>query len=284
MRNVPPFECPRCGESMAPLARCARCNVWPRDRQGAPPLPPTAERLLPPPEYRVPTAGVAVVALIVAAGTQVWLGIGWIPALVAVGLIAAPLLRTHLARRASPFARMLRRHASSRGPHPIARSSGETAHVRGRVRVSRAVRESPSGPLGAYLVIRDDSVTVRLTHTDADGHETYGFAHGGGDTVEAACGRFAVIDDTGVAVVDDDAFDLWGTSFIRVGKDRVLTVADGCEVEILGPAHLASEPEVEWQAGETSYRGPRRVLRFEGNAKQRVLIWVVRAAPLPPAS
>jgi hypothetical protein len=152
------------------------------------------------------------------------------------------------------------------------------------VRVSRAVRESPSGPLGAYLVVRDDSVTVRLTHTDADGKETYSFAEGGGDTVEAACGRFAVVDDSGVAVVDDDAFDLWGSSFIRAGKARVLTVADGCEVEILGPAHLANEPEAEWHEGEADYRRAKRVLRFEGTPKRRVLIWVVRAAALPSAS
>jgi hypothetical protein len=266
--------------------RCVRCGTWPVDGNGVPPLAPSDEDFAEPPEDRVPwgplklaaVAGSTALAFLASVfGADVsWVSVAAIAAaLVVVAQVAKWLLSRRVLRR-NRFLELMRRVETIRAapPHPIGRTTGEIAHVRGRLKVTRAVRESPRGPVGAYLVITRHVISHRETFKDQDGNERSVVHSQRVQAVDAACGRFAVIDDTGVAVVDDDAFDLWGAAFVRDGDREVLEITNGMLVDVHGPARFSDEPEAELADQPGAYRTRPRVLLFDARQDSRLLIFV----------
>src|SRR5687768_7827742 len=80
------------------------------------------------------------------------------------------------------------------------------------------------------------------------------------DTQE--CGRFAVLDATGVAIVDDDCFDLWPAE--GDPHPRGVVLQDGFDVEVVGPARWGQAADVRDLVARTGYREVGKALIFDG--------------------
>jgi hypothetical protein len=172
-----------------------------------------------------------------------WLAIGLALLLGGGALVGFGLLRPRLVGRA----RVARRRARALGrlgalprATPIAAGVDGTVRVRGRVKLLRAVR----GPVdGAPLAAVE-------THDEREG------------------GRFAVVDETSVAVVDDDCFELWSTDLARAGG----RLADGAAVEVLGRARWAPATDVAGLAADVHYRSGANALVFDGTPDEPIVI------------
>jgi len=97
------------------------------------------------------------------------------------------------------------------------------------------------------------------------------------------CGRFLVRDDTGVAVVDDDAFDMWAAdgASVRGSTADGIWVGDGDEVEVVGPG--AREPIRDATLVEGDYRDGSTAFVFDGRPDDRVYVVLRRKAPTEAA-
>lgn len=246
MRNQPPYSCPQCGEPALPTARCWRCDVPMVDSQGRPVLVTPLRRftLTDSSSFR-----------------------GLLPPLNKLFIWLADRNRQSRAEERQREA----------GPVQSIGAASGRCHVRGRVHVLQPVELEPELRAGALLSRRrrGDSAKVEVVR---DGRPVMTTVSRTYIEERTACGRFAVIDDTGVAIVDDDAFEVWslGPPLGSTG-DGMLAACDGDEVEILGPAEPGLAPEVRDIPAkivkEAGYRDAApRALLFDGKARDRVLI------------
>lgn len=122
----------------------------------------------------------------------------------------------------------------------IAESSGSVARVRGTVRVLQAVGEGPA--IGALF-------RRTQTHFEHDYQvHTPGRVHDvtRTDTLvtdETWCGRMAIADDSGVAIVEGDGCIVWSLRR-KAGRDAsvVFAAREGMVVEVVGPVrHVESD-------------------------------------------
>ncbi|MBW2527058.1 MAG: hypothetical protein JRI23_22950 [Deltaproteobacteria bacterium] len=173
--------------------------------------------------------------------------------------------------------RRIERRKRAAGPiQPIGSATGQ-CHVRGRAHVLRPADREPPVAAGALLTRqrRGDSANVEVIK---DGRPVMTTVSRHYMEERSACGRFAVIDDTGVAIVDDAAFEIWslGISFAAT-DDVTVAVRDGDTVEVIGPAERGPAPDVRDIPGHVPVdegyrdRAPRALL-FDGSAQNRVLI------------
>lgn len=244
VRNTHPFKCPRCGESAGGAPRCLRCDVDLLDANGVPPLAPRPRIIK-----------------------------GWF-----LGLRRRWLLQPGVKAR-----------LHKAGPvTPIKEASG-SCHVRGVARLLTPLEHPLLGKVGAYRLQHDNNVTSHhdavVMVDDSAGPVLFGTydQHLGVQSVStfasqieetSACGRFAVVDETGIAIVDDDAFDVGrvGTPFDSSGVNRFVAVRDGEPVEIIGPARRGHASDAVPLQHDAGYRDTGEVLLFDGTAEDRVLI------------
>ncbi len=144
--------------------------------------------------------------------------------------------------------------------------------VTGRVRVLRHVVCDLLGTeVGAFwgrsMTLFRESVTLRSPLPDAAVrspiHDTW------------ACGRLAVIDATGVAVVDAHHVSIWrheGRELMR--PPYVLSVSDGAKVTVVGRAERAPAGDVTEFVSARSYRSVPEALVFQGSWRSAVVLLV----------
>jgi hypothetical protein len=200
------------------------------------------------------------------------------------GVLLAGVVRPTLARNrvSREVGRAIERAGSVT---EIARASGY-ARIRGRVRVLDPVADPYGRLVGAFVARKVVGVGGRVTAAERDELETFdltpiatdgdGMAHvhkGAVTEQSSRCGRFLVSDETGVAVVDDDAFDVWVADDCPAPTGHGFSIAavDGAIVEIVGPCRErpAADDERRTEAG---YRERPTVLAFDGQPGDRVLI------------
>lgn len=164
----------------------------------------------------------------------------------------------------------------------IASQDAGVCRIRGRVRVLTAARdEDPSVGAVHRRVRTKHSYRVEVTETTPRGRSRTYMRN----VVETAvtdteeCGRFAVIDDTGVAIVDDDAFRVWSLSRrLPSGRDGAFMAREGDVVEVIGPARREVVAEVfdllPPAAGDYRASAPSPALVFNGTHEDSVWILV----------
>ena len=113
--------------------------------------------------------------------------------------------------------------------------------MRGLVRVIRAVTPAGAGPRWAAF------------------HDARG---------SGRCGRFAIIDASGTAFVDDDCFEIWNSGHRRHGG----ALEDGRTVEVIGPAALTRLAAGDAVAGADPYRAQAIAVSFDGTPTVPVII------------
>jgi hypothetical protein len=240
VRNVPPFSCLSCGSSSPKQARCARCGGEVVDTNGVAPL----------------------------ASVQVRPN--------AFGVVGS--LGTWFADRLA--GRRAARRVEGAGPlRAIVDARDGTEHIRGRVRVIRAVR-APDGTDAAAFHTR----TLRSARDAAapprspDGRPMARWIEEG-----TACGAFLVADGSGLALVDDDAVDLehLGVEPLTAAADGMVALRDGDVVEVSGPAAWGPPPPELVDARLTP---STPLLCFDGRAEARltlVLLPLTATLPIP---
>ena len=255
MREGREFRCPECGTTSPVGVACSPCKVPMIDENGNPPLKPMPRI----PNFVVSPwtgggaalgfLGYVVISMIQPGRHATGMLLGGL-AILAAGAVSLFLgvtqpgrvLRTGQARRRTRAARELGRIDA---PSPIAQVEDGLVRVRGKVKVLRAVHAPKSGePVAAYE-----------TEDEREG------------------GRFAIVDETGVAIVDDDCFELWSwdASANRPGRCGG-QVCDGALVEAIGPAVRRPVPDIAGLAADPSYREASRALVFDGTTETPVLL------------
>ncbi len=250
MRNRPPFTCPSCGDGALAGAACLRCRVAVVDQQGAADLSP---------------------AVVTGGALRFSLPARWLSA------------RARARDAASAVARA--------GPVvPIARAPAH-ARIRGRARIVHPVKDPFGESVGAYRARKSLGAGGRELVRSPDvgfGVELPGLSFGvvrpgayerkhvhyGSITEESsACGRFYVEDDSGTALVDDDAFDVWvlPTAPSPTRRAFCIGVQEGAEIEVIGPGKRRPAEERELRA-TPDYRRAAEIFCFDGSASERVLI------------
>lgn len=192
------------------------------------------------------------------------------------GFVAYTWLRTQKKTREVSDAdrtRQLRDALSAIELSPIGDAKAGRARIRGTVHVLRGVHD---GLAAVFQRVRETHKwMVEVVHDDQlvseEMRETT-------ITDTSECGRFAVVDDTGVAIVDDDAFVIWSLKQkLAAYEGGALALRDGAEVEIIGPATKGVAPEAASLVRESSssYRSGRSdsALLFDGTPDDRV--WIV---------
>jgi hypothetical protein len=141
------------------------------------------------------------------------------------------------------------------------------AHVRGKV-IALSTIDGPHGPVVALRTreVYDDIQLVMGRRGLEPSTKRHMIEH-------AECGRFAVDDGTGVAIVDDDAFILWSEVGMRLHDESAITVSEGEEVEVAGVARREDVPNLPPAAA--NFRERRQTLVLDGTAKQPVIIKVL---------
>lgn len=139
---------------------------------------------------------------------------------------------------------------------PIAGAGEGFSHVRGRVHVLRAVNDPEGRPCAAYVRrarIRTGCTCTALCRVRYDALRT-----------EWRCGRFAVVDDSGVAVVDGARVELWSREAGGpVARDGTLTLHHGDDVHLFGWAAKAEAQDAS-QFAPATYRDRALPLAFDG--------------------
>ncbi|MBX3274222.1 MAG: hypothetical protein KF729_28405 [Sandaracinaceae bacterium] len=288
MRNVPPFRCEGCGAESGYPSRCDACDQDYVDARGRPNVRPHVVR------RRVPAVRgpMAIAAALGAFVTLQVLFVTWTGGTLRLDMFSAVaalawvvflgLGARWLAFRLGDGSRAARRGARAAlaavRATPIAEARDGRARVSGRVSVLSPATDEAADVAAALR-------RQRSTHTWTEEVSTRGGIRQVTRsettiTETAECGRFAVIDETGVAIVDDDAFRLWSRSGrgLPAARDGVLAARDGARVEIVGPARLGDAPEVTELSGALGpgYRaGPAtRALLFDGTPDDPVWILV----------
>jgi hypothetical protein len=95
-------------------------------------------------------------------------------------------------------------------------------------------------------------------------------------TVEesSASGTFLVRDETGAALIDDDAYTLASPTLVEKAWNEPLSIVlkDGDEVEILGAAERKPSSTYPDLARSAGYREAPSILVFDGSPERRVLL------------
>ena len=130
---------------------------------------------------------------------------------------------------------------------PIGKAEDGLVRIRGKVKVLRPVRAPKTGePVAAYE-----------TEDEREG------------------GRFAIVDETGVAVVDDDCFELWSWDGSAPGKSGG-QIIDGSAIEAVGPAARRPAPDIAGLSADPHYREAAQALVFDGRLDTPVLLFPPR--------
>lgn len=225
MRHRPPFRCEPCGHASPFPASCPGCGARPTDADGRalpaprrPGLPWTEGRSRRALGLAVALFAIAFVPLLVLALNRGARAIAEVPltlvgpalgVVVALGVVLAALAlvhqRSHLTRwRAAQRGRLADLRVEHGSVRPIARlAPGTPVRFRGTI-------EAPD--------------RVAAEH-DLDDHRT--------------ASRFLIRDGSGVALFDDDAFELWSAS----GDADHVVLSDGDEVEVLARGQHRDDPE-----------------------------------------
>lgn len=254
MRNRPPFSCPTCGDTALAGSTCVRCRVPLVDQDGFVDVSPPVR---------------------------------------AGGHFRFSLLGRWLsARRMTKRVREAWEKAGA--VLPIAQAAG-TCTVRGEVRVLSPVSDPFGRKVGAFrarkvvgaggreLVVEGDrslhlqvgAISIPVFHEQGGAgmqHVHYG------STVEESCrcGRFLVEDETGVALVDEDAVDVWVPPEVDGPDDLSFSIAamEGATVEVMGPGAHRPAREEERAHRRAGYRQAATTFVFDGRPEARVWILV----------
>lgn len=289
MRNVRPFQCPECGDEPVGLTSCSRCKVPLQDSRGQP-----IEEGRSLYSYRaLTTANVVVTVLICLIMGGVYAGLQITGESSAFGRqcfgMAALIIclftflwqiapswldgKAHAARARENEARL-----AAAGPVvPIAQASA-TAHIRGTVKVLTALRHErvrPEENLAAVLFRERGERVVQ------HGTKSRPFAESIGSVCDSlASGRFAVVDDSGIAIVDEDCFDVWPPGGLNRTRNYRIDVRDGDVVEIVGSAQWEAAPEAIDLAHAGRYRDRAdQALVFDGTREEPVIIVAKERTP-----
>lgn len=232
MREGSEYHCPDCGATSPVGTTCIDCRVLMIDENGNTPLKP----VVPPPEEMTPREWLAAGSLVGTAGLAVGLAIGTVGAVVAGPFVAFGLAATGFLPRRFQTARRRRRARAFR------KLAGETVRIAdaspGVIRVQGKVKVLGKSSVGAYER----------------------------DPRDRECWRFMVHDGSGLAVVDDDCFEIWSADLKKGGG----TVGNGAQIEVVGRAGLRAAPEAEL-AGSLR---DSMVLCFEGTPDTPLLLLV----------
>ncbi|MDI3285249.1 hypothetical protein [Polyangium sp. 15x6] len=290
MRNQPPFSCPQCGDTGLGGDKCLRCKLELVDKAGVPALSPPAVFLGHPTfaGFTEPWARwVATIAFVLTFITSFQYGAATIELVVLLlgvevviwgGIYAA--YRFFIAARIKSLRARLRalqaRIASAPAVAPIGSASG-VCRVRGRVRVLEPVKGPLGQPVAAFLERRKRQTVGLVSAKRGTQVEAVTAV-----TVEemSAAGVFLVEDESGAALVDDDAFvvaQLGGASK-DWNEPLSIVVNDGDEIEVFGPAEWRSGAGLPGHASQGGYRDGGNVLAFDGKPTERVVILAKRAA------
>ncbi len=124
----------------------------------------------------------------------------------------------------------------------------------------------------------DCDVAVRLSRTITHGRERNSVFQGGNtafaDLMEVrACGRFAVTDDSGVAVVDPEQFEVLTRTPTEPFEEVAASVRQDELVEVIGLGRRARVEDVDELLGEAGYRdGEPTVLLFDGQDDPVIIV------------
>jgi hypothetical protein len=280
VRNEPPFSCPQCGDTGIGGDRCLRCKVEMLDRAGRPVLAPSAVFLSLPtfdgfthPWAMWATGAVFLICIasIPGAGAPWWViaiaeGTLWAAIIGTFVLIKDRRVKQHRARIQAVRARL----GAAAAVTPILNAGG-IARIRGRISVIKPIKGPMGDPVAAYLV-RARKETVEL------------LSMGRGQTRQAvtaltveessACGTFLVRDESGAALIDDDAYTLASPALVDLAWNEpiAMVLKDGDEVEILGAAERKPSSVYPDLARSAGYREAPSILVFDGSPEQRVLL------------
>jgi hypothetical protein len=275
MRNQPPFACSRCGDSAVDVERCVRCDVEVVDRSGQARLAPGVSFV----HYRnfygylFPGATFTIIGWYFFSLAMTFSGASMsttVPVL-AVALFALfGLYVVNTVRRGKKHRQPLRQamdRVAATPVTPIASSSGR-AHVRGRVRMLEPVRAPSGETAAAYLLRVSEGLSGR--RRAIVGHAV---------REASGSGTFLVEDDTGAALVDDDAFAVFplDAAGLDWNSPLRLLVQDGDEVEIVGPAARRSSSDCPALAKGKTASDATSILVFDGTPAERVLILAARS-------
>jgi hypothetical protein len=157
-------------------------------------------------------------------------------------------LRTWVTDRISRR-RVEARHEEAGALQAIADAPDGLVRVRGRVRIVRPVR-APDGTLVAALRMRR---LLDARHSPAPRPSPTRRPMRRWIEEARACGAFLLDDGSGVALIDDDAFDLEALAVdpLPAARDGMLALREGDLAEVIGsarrepaPAELAADPRV----------------------------------------
>jgi hypothetical protein len=195
-----------------------------------------------------------------------------IAAIAAVFVVSSVTLRRHLAprRHDRELAARMRRAFERAGPESTIAEADDRPRIRGRVTILQPVA-GPDGDAAAFRArdVHDVEETVRRSGGRPNA-VTKRYV-----TERYRCGRFAVDDGTGWAIVDDEAFELWRDGGMAFGADDALVVSEGDEVEVTGPAHRKQIAEYGETAG---YRGKEQALVFDGSMADPIFVRLLEQA------
>jgi hypothetical protein len=250
------------------------------DRAGRPVLAPSAVFLSLPtfdgfthPWAMWATGAVFLICLVSIPGANVpwWMvaisqGALWLTIIVTFLLIKDRRVKRHRARIHAVGARL----AAAAAVTPILDASG-TARIRGRISVIKPVKGPMGDPVAAYLV-RARKETIEMLPMGRGQTRRAVTAL----TVEesSACGTFVVRDETGAALIDDDAYTLASAALVEKAWNEPMSIVlkDGDEVEILGAAERKPASAYPDLARSSGYREAPSILVFDGSPEQRVLL------------
>lgn len=185
--------------------------------------------------------------------------------------MGAVFIVVRLVRRAREGVRAAVRRASV---SPIASVDSPNAGIRGRVVVLRPA--GAASPDVAARIVRHDEVvpsnrrTVSL-YSPVDREATVTL-----HKEASVCGRFAVIDETGVAIVEDDAI-VFEDDRPRSERSSLDALREGDVVDVFGPASRRAAMDAHTRANVPLVHA-RHALVFDGTPKDKVHV-VVRRAP-----
>jgi hypothetical protein len=166
--------------------------------------------------------------------------------------------------------RLIRERVVGAGPVGAIRDAKEKVRIRGRVRIIKPVKGPMGEPVAAYLV-RHQRSAIGMISGRAGAYEAVTSV-----TVEesSACGVFLVTDETGAALIDDDAFAIAPLDGGEVAWDKAMSiiVKEGSEIEVIGPAQRKPSAEYPVLAQTTGYREAPSVLALNGTADERVIV------------
>lgn len=258
MREGREYRCPQCGTTSPVGVSCSNCKVDMIDENGNPPLKPMPKI----PSFVVSPwtlggaalgfLGYAIISAIEpghSALTVLLVGL-FVMTAGAVSLfwgVTQPrrVLRSGQARRRTWATAALRRATEVTA---IGKTADGPARVRGKVKVLRPVHAPRTGePVAAFET--DD---------------------------EREGGRFAIVDETGVAVVDDDCFELWSWDSSGSPGPCGGQIPDGAMVEAFGQAVRRPTADVVGLATDPHYREAAQALVFEGKPDAPVRLLPVR--------